>query len=313
MNPIREKTAAILGRRDPAFREIADLVLARNIVALSEAHVVIGAVGPETIPLKGLHLIGAVYEPGERDLGDLDLLVRRDRVLEADARLRALGFVPQVPAERVLAAGGGYLNSALYESADRMPVHLHWHVVNASLPLFMVRIAVDEIWAESREADVAGARARRMAPHHLLVTLAEHALKHSYDALIHLVDLDRVCRSGVDLASARLAAERWGVAPALRLGLHLARGMLGTPVDAEPPRGALERWIARSVRADRRWAGLGAVGYLAMAPGWRAKARFLRASLVPPARDVETFRKTPGWGNVARRAWAAATLLARLT
>lgn len=308
---IREKTAGIIARRvdDPRLRAISSAVLARNVVALSQAREVLASIGAEVIPLKGLHLLGSRYAPGERDLGDLDLLVPRHRVADADASLRRLGFRPEVPAERVLEAGGGYLNSALYEAPDRLPVHLHWHVVNASLPLFMVRIRVEEIWAES----VAAGDSRRMAPHHLLVTLAEHALKHSYDSLIHLADLDRVWRAGVDARLARSTAARWGVEPALRLGLHFAREILGTPADAGVPSGALERWVVRSVRENRRWSGLGAVGYLSMASGWRAKARFVRAALSPPARDVETFRKSPGWRTVAHRAWAAVSLLSRLT
>lgn len=313
---IREKTAAIVARHldHPRLKAVADSVLARQVLALTQAREVLSRLGPEVIPLKGLHLLETHYRPGERDLGDLDLLVPRSRVGAADAALRAMGFKPVVEAARILEAGGGFLNAALYQKDGAFPVHLHWHVVNASLPLFMMAIRAEEIWSESAAGVVAGARARRMAPHHLLVTICEHALKHSYDALIHLADIDRVWRAGVDSAEAQRTARRWRVGNALSLGVHLAREILGTPADLRPPSGALARWIVGCVRADRRWAGLGAMGYLSMARGWRERLRFVRASLAPPPREVEAFGKRPGWGSLARRARAAVrTVLGALT
>jgi len=237
-------------------------------------------------------------------------LVPRSRVEIADRALHSLGYRPSTGLHESLKAGGSYLNSLLYSGDGVFPVHLHWHVVNASLPLFMVRIRPEEIWSESREGIVAGARARRMAPHHLLLTLCEHALKHSYDALIHLADIDRAWRAGVEKVRVFDTARRWGIEPAMRLGLFLASRILGTPVHVRPSPGFLSRWILRSVREDRRWAGLGALGYMMMAKGWRDRGRFLRASLSPPPAEIRAFGKQPGWRAVARRAWAAVKTLA---
>ncbi|MBI2901458.1 MAG: nucleotidyltransferase family protein [Planctomycetes bacterium] len=304
---VRERTAAIVAHSvdDPRLRALADAVLARQVLALTQAAVLVSRIGPDVIPLKGLHLIETHYRPGERDLGDLDILVRRERAAEADAAIRALGYEAEVAASTVLGATGSCLNSAIYRRGGDFHVHLHWHVVNASLPLSMVRIRAEEIWEESTPGTVAGIPARRMAPHHLLVTLCEHALKHSYDALIHVADIDRAWRAGADADLAFGAARRWGIEPALRWGLYFAKEILGTPVDVRAPAGALERWVARWVREDRRWPGLGAVGYLSMARGWRERAGFVRGSFAPPRRDVEGFGKRAGPWNVARRIWAA--------
>ena len=98
---------------------------------------------------KGLHLAHRLYpSPGLRDMGDLDLLVRRERLREADGALRGLGYLPAFLPERIQ---GGSLQAVEYWREGSMPVHLHWHVQNASWPQFMYRVDVDEIWAEARE------------------------------------------------------------------------------------------------------------------------------------------------------------------
>src|SRR5262249_54995404 len=153
------------------------LVLARQWMARHQADEILARL--EAIPLKGLHLAHRLYpSPALRDMGDLDLLVRRSRLREADAVLRALGYVPDQDPERI---DGGSLNAVEYWRDASLPIHLHWNVINASLPNFMIRVDLDEIWRDA----VDGA----LAPHHLVVTLCEHALKHSFSTLILLTDI----------------------------------------------------------------------------------------------------------------------------
>ncbi len=150
---VRERTAGVIARKipDSRFESLAESVVARNIIALSQSAEILGKIGPEVIPLKGLYLINRFYSIGERDLGDLDLLVRRERVKDVVELLVKSGFRPTVPLDRVLKASGLYLNSISLVRESSLPIHLHWHVVNASIPLFMVRIPVEDLWAESTE------------------------------------------------------------------------------------------------------------------------------------------------------------------
>jgi len=207
---------------------------------------------------------------GLRDMGDLDLLIRRSNLRDADAALRRLGYEPDVEPERL---DGGTLNAVEYWRDGSMPVHLHWHVSNASLPHFMYRIDVDELWREA----LGGV----LAPHHLLVTLCEHALKHSFAELIHLTDVELASR-GADWALVAETARRWGLEPAVHYALVLLRDLAGvespglrrfraTPVD----------WAGRAFLAlarRRRWNGLSALGLLSMT---RQKARFVREAFAP--------------------------------
>lgn len=270
----RERTLAVVSRNlgIPCREERA--ILARQLLAARQWEEIRPRI--EAIPLKGLHLARRLYpSPGLRDMGDLDVLVRRADVDGADAALRALGYVPGHDAARV-AAEGGPLNAVAYDRHGDLPVHLHWHVSNASLPHFMYRVDMEEIWNEARGGE--------MAPHHLVVTLCEHALKHSFGELILLTDLELASR-GADGGRIAETARRWG----LERAVHYARVLLRDLTGARPP--ALEGvrvpeigWEGRAFLGwarRRRWDGLSALGLLSMARGARAKLRFVREALAP--------------------------------
>jgi len=156
-------------------------------------------------------------------------------------------------------------------------VHLHWHVLNGSLPHFMVRVDVDEIWRDARDG--------AMAPHHLVITLCEHALKHSYSMLILLTDIELASR-GVDWDAVAATSRRWGLDRAVACTLILLRD-LG---EVESPglrhfRDVRIDWAGRAFLAlarRRRWDGLSALGLLSMTG---EKARFVRETLCPPRRE----------------------------
>jgi hypothetical protein len=268
-----ERTTAVVCRNLGLPCDLERSILGRQLMARAQADEILARV--EAIPLKGLYLAHRLYpSPGLRDMGDLDLLVRRARLRDADAELRRLGYAPDFEPERI---EGGTLNAVEYWRDGSMPVHLHWHVSNASLPQFMYRINVDEIWREARDGV--------LSPHHLVVTLCEHALKHSFAELIHLTDLELASR-GADADLVADTARRWGLEPAAHFALVLLRDLAGV----EPP--ALRR--LRSTRVDwagkaflamarrRRWNGLSALGLMSMT---RQKARFVREALAPPRTD----------------------------
>jgi hypothetical protein len=271
----RERTLPVVCRNLGVPCDLETEILARQIRAAHEAAEIRRRV--EALPLKGLHLAHRLYPtPALRDMGDIDLLVRRRDLAGADVALRALEYAPDRDPVMAAESGGGYLNAVVYRRQDAFPVHLHWHVSNASLPHFMYGIDVEEIWRESRGGG--------MARHHLVVTLCEHALKHSYDALIHLTDIDLAAR-GADASLVRETSRRWGLDPAVQYARELLRdlmgaepaGLLGVPRLASGGEGRAFLALARA----RRWSGLSALGLLSMARGLRSKARFVREALAP--------------------------------
>jgi hypothetical protein len=278
-----ERTYPVVCRNLGIPCDLERSILARQLMARHQASEILAEI--EAIPLKGLHLAHRLYpSPGLRDMGDLDLLVRRPALRDADAALRKLGYVPDFDPAQI---EGGTLQAVEYWREDAMPVHLHWHVTNASLPHFMYRIDVDELWRDARGGE--------LAPHHLFVTLCEHALKHSFAELLHLTDLELASR-GVDWDLVSETSRRWGVENAVHFSLTLLRDL--TEVDTPGLRRPPLDWAGRAFLAlarRRRWNGLSALGLMSMT---RQKARFVRETLAPPKRDGLRTRTVMGrlWG-----------------
>jgi len=293
---VGERTLPVVCRNLGIPCGLESQILARQIQAAHQVREILR--GVEAIPLKGLYLAHRLYpSPALRDMGDVDLLVRRREVPAADGTLRALGYVPDRGAARAAAGGGEFLNSVLYAREGSFPVHLHWDLANASLPHFMVRIDAEEVWREARGGE--------MARHHLVVTLCEHALKHSFEALVYLTDIELASR-GVDWGLAAEVSRRWGLERPVRWALVLLRDLMevespGLGRLAAGPPGWGERVFLRAAR--RRWrAGLSALGYLSMARGAGAKARFVREALFPGRRQSEGFTSRSPWARLGRAA-----------
>jgi len=278
-----ERTYPVVCRNLGLPCDVERSILGRQLLARHQADEILAEI--DALPLKGLHLAHRLYpSPGLRDMGDLDLLIRRQSMRDADIALRKLGYVPEFDPERV---DGGTLRAVEYWRDGSMPVHLHWHVTNASLPHFMYAIDVDEIWRDSRGGE--------LAPHHLLVTLCEHALKHSFAELIHLTDIELASRR-VDWTLVGETARRWGLEKAVAYALTLLRELAGVET---PGRREIELdWSGRAFLAlarRRRWNGLSALGLLSMT---REKVRFVRETLAPPKREGLRTRTVMGrlWG-----------------
>ena len=265
-----ERTYPVVCRNLGIPCETERSVFARQSMASHQAREILGQV--EALPLKGLHLAHRVYPSASlRDMADLDLLVRPSRRRDADAELRRLGYVPDQDPQTL---DGGSLHAVEYWRESSLPVHLHWHVLNGSLPNFMVRVDLDELWREARSG--------ALAPPHLLVTLCEHALKHSYSTLIHLTDIDLVSR-GIDWEAVADVSCRWGLDLAVLYALVLLRDLMGVRSpgldhfgDRRPD------WTGRaflSLVRRRRWDGLSALGLLSLTA---EKARFISESFAPP-------------------------------
>lgn len=294
-----ERTLAVVCRNLGVDCPEEPSILARQVLAAHQAREIAREV--EILPLKGLDLAHRLYpSPALRDMGDVDLLVRRRALRDADAALRRLGYAPDRDLLRAAESDGRFLNAVVYAREDALPVHLHWRVSNASLPHFMYRVDEDEVWRE--------ARGGAMAPHHRVVALCEHALKHSFDALIHLTDIELAARE-VDWPAAAGTARRWGLERALYYALVLLRDHLG--VESPGLRVARVRGLGVEGRTflaaarGRRWSGLSALGLLSMARGVRAKAKFVKEALAPPQGEQDGLESR----SLGRRAWRAARMV----
>jgi hypothetical protein len=289
-----ERTLPVVCRNAGIPCALESHILCRQVRAAHQVREILR--GVEALPLKGVYLGHRIYpSPGLRDLGDVDLLVHRAEIPDADRTLRQLGYEPEFEAARLAEGRGDLLNAVLYHREDSLPVHLHWELSNLSLPHFMYRIDTEEVWRESRGGE--------MWRPHLLLTLCEHALKHSFSALIHLTDVELVSR-GMDWDAAADAARRWGLERPVHYALVLLRDLMGVVspgldrLRVEPLGWAGRAFLGAARR--RRWDGLSALGLLSMAPGAGGKARFLRETLMPRGEAREGLRTRSPWGRLGR-------------
>lgn len=265
--------------------------LGKVLSALREADI-------PTMVLKGAALSETVYpSPAARPMTDVDLLVLPDRLRAADSILTGLGYrAVDGRAEEIDPARPASLSTLDYRTPDPLdpPVHLHWHLVNTSIPTDAYRdfIRLDEVWDAALPFTIAGATALRLAPRHLLVYLCEHALRpaHAFYKPLHLTDLSWViAHEGPDWGRVADVAQRFRLARMTYLGLRVVREQMDAPVPDEvlaalrPGRLTPgERLFLRQVLRGRARPGTSYFVHLALRRTAVEKARFLLRTLFPP-------------------------------
>ena len=250
--------------------------------------------------LKGLALAEYLYpSPGMRGMSDVDLLVRKDELLQVNACLEALGYrAVDGDAAVALANPEGYLSSLEYHRVDRMPpiLHVHWHPVNTSVPAeaFAPFFDVDSLWDRAAIVRLDDVETKILSPEHLLIYLCEHALRvnHSFDRLILIYDIVRLLDTFGDLIDWSAVVSDAGAFHLSGL-VYFALKQVDYDADAVLPEGILERlrplritWeqrmFSRLQQRGLRIRGGSYLLYLSMNKGPSKKTRFLLRSLFPP-------------------------------
>jgi len=251
--------------------------------------------------LKGPALEQILYPaPGLRPTKDLDILVRKEDLRRADKALGEQGYAAVDAAlEDCPAAPVGYLSSRDYRREDSrdVSVHLHWHLVNSSVPagVFAAGTDLGEIWREARPVRLGRVETRVPAPQHLLVYLCEHAFRvgHSFDRLLLFSDIlvvldgfgDEDWKRAVDVSVS------FGLHRLVYLTLRLCSNLFGTEVppwvmeDLGRATGELrlgEVLFLRLVESNRRIRGSSYLVYLSHSRGFWAKARLVFRTFFPP-------------------------------
>jgi hypothetical protein len=216
-----------------------------------------------------------------RTSADLDLLVPLSRLEAACRCLEGLGY------ERLMEFRPGYAERHGHDVHLRrrlgqrwwVHVELHWRVGDdpASATLSHERLHPD-----AERLEIAGAAILAPAPHSHLTLLSVHLLSDRAKRLAWVNDIRLVARGlgPAEWEQAFAAADAWGLVWPLHRALDYAERHLGfkrdRPRPAGPPLafGPLRAVEELDMRASPH------VGRLA-AMGWRERARFLRAVLLP--------------------------------
>lgn len=233
------------------------------------------AAGVPCLAMKGVAI--AALDPGyavRRHLSDLDLLVRPEHVVQADAALRAAGVAPALDRPtldgREGVEGRASLGSAVavevYRDPAGVPIDLH-----VRPPAATAARDLEGLWARARIADVAGTPVRVPSPDDQLLIACEHVFdRHGATPGLlprHVADVARLVALGaradrtvpsVD-ESLRMLAEARGGGEGRRWGLpsRLERAM-------RPDLGRREASLRRFLK------GVAVRAAIVRESGWRA-------------------------------------------
>lgn len=277
-------------------------ITAKNIVLLEELGKVLKKFDEDKISvimLKGAALLENIYQDiGLRPMDDIDILIRKEQFQEIDKCLRELGyFSPDNWSDYMDISPSQYLNSILYikgQGKISIILHLHWHIINTIVPVYSYgTIDMDRFWKEARQVTIAGVKSLVMAPHHLLIHLSEHILKHSYDRSILFCDIFEVinCYSnnGLDWELLIQDTVEFNLNKPVYYGLYFTSKFL----DAEIPESVLvrlkpahlnygERKIQTLIEKRKTFPELRYFSYFFMNEKVANKVKFLLRSIFPP-------------------------------
>ena len=202
--------------------------------------------------VKGSVLAEHVYcDPRIRRFVDVDIVVPREAVARAEARLRSLGYrlgqADELLAARPSRAGERATAEALtrrfyerfhYElpfDAPRdgrwLPVDLHWHIAPAS----RLRAPAERLWEQTAVLTVAHTQITTLNPLATVIYLAVHATTCSLSGfrLLHLCDAAWAMTRFADQCGELWdLARAWGCATHLASVLETVERVLGVPIPA---------------------------------------------------------------------------------
>src|SRR6266850_3896425 len=210
---------------------------ARNIVLTAELSRLINlfaASGIEAIPYKGPLL--ALFAYGDltlRRFVDLDIMVRKDDVLQARQLMLADGY----NAAKSLSLSQQELllrtqhNIAFTRDERRVIVELHWEVASH---LFASSVQADDLWRNLITVRVNGRTLKTLSADDLLFSLCVHGSQHLWERLAWICDVaELISRLKVDWPSLFDRAANTDSERMFLLGLYLAESLFGPVLPAD--------------------------------------------------------------------------------
>lgn len=155
---------------------LSDIFLRLNRDALTE--------NIRIIPLKGLFYIYSLYSFDQRQMSDIDILVHYADVEKVIRSAAVYGYTPEYDHFDPQSPYSKYINSIVLRnnnSVVRHFIHLHWSLINTSLPLDMFNIDMEEIFSNLKTIEFEGSRISVMSAEHNMLHAVLHAFCHSYD------------------------------------------------------------------------------------------------------------------------------------
>jgi hypothetical protein len=207
------------------------MCLASNVIRARAVQALGGAFREVAIPivlLKGIALIQAVMQPGERSMGDVDILVPASRWREACGLMVSAGFTEDRLPERAYTAGHDYVRS--FTSPVGVTIEVHRFVCEASF------LNIDYEGPDGLFARAKATRDGVSLPEDgdLFLTLAAHAAKHTFELPLRsfLDGLFLLRKETIRLEELAVRARTWRMEAAFAAWLRSLRALTS---DANAP------------------------------------------------------------------------------
>lgn len=196
--------------------------------------------GLEVLAFKGPVLGQLIYGSSDgRAYTDLDLLVRREDRLRAEAALRAGGYEPLWP----VAPGSGsalrHASAVAFCAQGQAELDLHWGL---GTPLLRFELERCGLWKRARVVEVEGLALRTLGPEDTLLQVCMHAAKPDWTQWSSLADIAGLLAAepGLNLELLWELAARTGTKRLLRVALLVAGAEAAAPLPAR-----LRAWAGR--------------------------------------------------------------------
>jgi len=198
------------------------------------------ASGVEALVIKGPVLSARCYgDPGLRQYGDLDLIVRDKDILRSTELMMSLGYEPRVPltAIRAKQIPGEYV---FLQSSTKLLVELHTELTFRYHPR---PLPIDKLFERQVRVKIDAHDVPALSPEDELILISIHGAKHFWEQLSYIADVAAfVSKQDLDWARVRSSAEEVGGERMLNVGVRLAAEVLGAPLPAN---------VSALVRSDR--------------------------------------------------------------
>jgi hypothetical protein len=277
--------------------------LRRNLSIVGELKGIFILLKQSEIPcivLKGIALAEHIY-PGiaMRGMSDIDILVKKSHLYAVDELLTSQGYIARDSSvSNAINNPEGYLASLEYrkENGSLLDLHVHWHIVNSSVPatMFAKHVDIERIWEKAVTARVADADVYMLCPEHLIIYLCEHALRigHSFDRLVLITDIFYALKAyekNIDWDFLVEESRRFNLDRLVYFSLSVVKSYASSNIPEEclrklmPPDFSIgERFFRRLQISNRRIRGSSYFIYLAMNRTFSDKMKFLFRTLFPP-------------------------------
>ncbi len=215
-------------------------VLAQELVVLCEAF---AAHGVPVMPIKGATLAVSAYgDLTLRDFSDMDLLVPKGSIAEAQAVLLAHGYERNDPSTELAEADheeGPY--HVFIKRRTLFRVDLQWVMAHQH---FRFQLDRPEFWQRRTPVPLANKTVQGLAPEDLLIVLCVHGSKHAWEMLKWVCDVAELLRTHdhLDWNLVFSSASTWRCRRLVLMGLSLAHQLLDVPL----PKAVLARLSADS-------------------------------------------------------------------